>query len=206
PVALRGGLRGRGSGRRRDRLGDPLFLRSGRNIEPSEFLLAAMPRVDDVLARLEALQKPATFTPGLAPIDITMVANVNELLPMLVGLRDRLFQLANVSRLRMLELGSRDTIADRLEDRDVDLAISVRMLRMPLTLASAPVYQNRVQVFYDHTRVATGIETDSNIVQPSKMRAEASLARGSATTRNCGHTNFGHPRPLRSSRCTHLLE
>ncbi|MEM7441290.1 MAG: LysR family transcriptional regulator [Pseudomonadota bacterium] len=130
-------------------LNDPLFLRSGRNIEPSEFLLVAMPRIDDILARLEALQKPEIFRPGLAPIDVTIVANVNELLPKLVGLRDRLFDVANVGRLRMLELGSRDTISERLEAREVDLAISVRLLKLPMTLASAPVYQDQMLVFYD---------------------------------------------------------
>ncbi len=56
-------------------LGDPLFVRAGRGIRPTERALALRAPVRRVLDQLQSLSEPTTFDPSGATMHLTVAAN-----------------------------------------------------------------------------------------------------------------------------------
>ena len=117
-------------------IGDPLFVKSGRGIVPTERASMLVPRIRAILADLEGLAETDIYAPGTDFRPITIAANVLEVMPMCLSLRRKIMEHAPYAPLRLLELGSRDNIETLLETRQVDLVVSVRPQQLAAALNS----------------------------------------------------------------------
>lgn len=133
----------------RKALNDPLFLRSGRSVTPTDFLLTLQPRIERLVAELQGLPKPDAFDPSAFFGTFTLVSNVTELLPELLHLRDVVAKAAPAAHLRLLELGSRERISGLLSSPEVDLVITVKPLTYDPAIASQPLFHDNFAVFFD---------------------------------------------------------
>lgn len=136
----------------RTALNDPLFVRAGRNVVPTDYLLTLSPRIEKLVADLQGLPKPEAFDPHAFDGRFTIVGNVTELLPELLVLRDQIGSAAPASRLRLLELGSRARISEVLSAPEVELLIAVKPTGYDPTIATEPLFTDTFSVFYDATR------------------------------------------------------
>jgi len=133
----------------RHALRDPLFIRVGRRIAPTDFLTESLAQVDVTIANLEALVKPREYDPTQDNTEVCVVANVQELLPLLSGLRSRVMDDNTSTKFRFLELGSRARLVETLSQPHVDLAVSVKMPNLPAELDAERLFQSDFAVFYD---------------------------------------------------------
>ena len=62
-------------GRLRRSLGDPLFVRSGTGLEPTDYAMAIAGPVAIALEQLETALEPASFDPATAKTDYVIVSN-----------------------------------------------------------------------------------------------------------------------------------
>lgn len=107
-------------------LGDPLFVRAGRNIAPTEFAIALAPRVRELVAGYEGLLSDAEYNPAEDEAAATIATNVTEMVPELIEVRNLIQSEAPKISLRFLELGSRENIEPYLIDQMADLIVTVR--------------------------------------------------------------------------------
>ena len=138
-----------GLDRLRDVLGDPLFVKSGRGITPTDRSIMLAPIIRSIVQNMESLAGPARYDPRLDRTTIAISANVMELLPTLRRLFFRLREEAPHARVRLLELGSRDNIRHLLDDNMVDLVISIRSLHLANSLKAETVLESEIVCFYD---------------------------------------------------------
>ncbi|MEM6496224.1 MAG: LysR family transcriptional regulator [Pseudomonadota bacterium] len=120
---------------RRD-LDDPLFIKSGRGIIPTNFTIELIPRVREIVALLEGLPDHRAFDPTTEHRHITIASNASELMPELVKIRSSIADVAPHLVVRFLELGSRENVEPLLDSGEADLAITVRMAAYPSSLIS----------------------------------------------------------------------
>lgn len=130
-------------------LGDPLFVKSGRGIVPTERASMLAPRIRAVLAEMEGLTEPDAYDPNLDRRPIAIAANVLELMPLCVDLQHRIIEVAPQTQLRFLELGSRDNIETLLDTQTVDLVVSVRPVQLAASLVSCELIAEDRVCYYD---------------------------------------------------------
>jgi DNA-binding transcriptional LysR family regulator len=111
--------------RLRDALGDPLFVRSGRELVPTPRAEGLRDALDDALGRLErALDAPRPFEPRRATRTFTIGTSDYASFVLLPALLARLASAAPGIDLRVRDLGSR-SVVDSLSGDELDLAIAV---------------------------------------------------------------------------------
>ncbi len=130
-------------------LGDKLFVRVGRGVTPTEYAIEIVPRVHEHLATLESLPASLEFDIAEDTSRITIAANVTELLDEVILIRNPIKAAAPMSRVRFLELGSRDSIEPMLDCGDVDMVITVRAPEYSTTLNGCAFASDKHVVFYD---------------------------------------------------------
>lgn len=133
----------------RSALRDPLFVRVGRNVLPTAYAAALAPRVRALLADLQGLPASAAFDPMREEEFVSLAANVTQMSPELLALRDRLRHLAPRIKFRILELGSRENADRFLISGKVDLVISVQAPSYAPELMVQPLLEDGFVVFYD---------------------------------------------------------
>ncbi len=133
---------------RRD-LDDPLFVKSGRGIIPTNFTIELIPRVREIVALLEGLPDNRAFDPTTENRRITIAANASELMPELVKIRSSIADVAPHLVIRFLELGSRENVEPLLDSGEADLAVTVRMTAYPSSLISANYLCDPQVCYYD---------------------------------------------------------
>lgn len=111
-------------------LGDPLFIRDGRNIAPTSQADFLAPRVREALTALEALSEPQVYDPSQDTRVLTIAAHADELQPELEKLYRVLARAAPRMPLRIHGLGATNNARPLLETGYADLIIMVR--RAPL--------------------------------------------------------------------------
>ena len=135
--------------RLRELFGDPLFVKSGRGIAPTERAIALVPAVRSVSNSLESLCQIHEFDPARETARITVAANVMEMLPNCRAISEAISATAPQANLSFLELGSRENIKDMLNSSAVDAIISIRPVRLANSLNSEPLATSELVCFYD---------------------------------------------------------
>ncbi|MBL4726640.1 MAG: LysR family transcriptional regulator [Rhizobiaceae bacterium] len=133
----------------RSYLGDPLFLKSGRGITPTEHAIMLAPRIRSLLNSMEDLAHQHDYHPEEDDRPITMAANTLHLLPQWALIYRKIVEEAPNMPVRMLELGSRENISGLLNSANVDLVFGVRPDSYADTLDAQEVFSQAQACFYD---------------------------------------------------------
>ncbi|WP_299675950.1 LysR family transcriptional regulator [uncultured Roseobacter sp.] len=155
--------------RLRDCIGDPLFVKDGRNIISSPAATALAPKIAGILAELEGLALAGQYDPRRDTGQFTIATNVTELLLSLTALKQRISEEAPNVRLRFIELGGASNALDYLASGKADLAITAGVGRYPLELGVMRLYEDVLCCFFDRDQT------------PAPMTATAYSALGHAT-------------------------
>jgi len=137
--------------RLRDALGDPLFVKSGRGIAPTERSIMLAPQIRSIVTSIENLAMVKAYEPGLDTVPFSIATNVTEMLPFCKTLFEQIEQVVPGNEVRFLELGSRENIKVFFETSSVDLVVSVRMANLPNSLNSKLLYSSDLACYYDPT-------------------------------------------------------
>lgn len=135
--------------RLRSILNDPLFVRVGRGIQPSEGAALLEPRIRQIVSEMEGLVLRDDYRPFEDRAPITIACNTTELMPELVKLKQKIVAEAPLATLRIIDLGDRSNAARRLETGEADLVIAVRLPGYPASVLYEPWLYDRLVVFYD---------------------------------------------------------
>lgn len=133
----------------RTAVGDPLFVKSGRGITPTEKALAIMPRVQKILADIEGLIAPENYDVSLDArpfvIAIPTAALVNDMKSLYANLMKR--EPGVVLEIR--RMAPSNNVPELLNNDEADLAITVSAFRYPVTLNHCRYGSDEFVVFYD---------------------------------------------------------
>lgn len=130
-------------------LGDPLFVKLGQGITPTDQATSIAPRIRELVAGIEGLAATNRYDPLSDESTFTIAANSAECLPMLCALQAHLAVAAPDVPLRVLELGSRSRIEVLLESGEADLVLTVRAERYPAAVKRLEFSTDRLVCFYD---------------------------------------------------------
>lgn len=145
----------------RTALGDPLFAKSGRGIVPTDKALAILPRVEEILARIEGLAVTSGYDPSAETRPFTVAIPTPALLPEMRELYHKIRDGAPQSGLAVLRLAPRERLADMLASGEADIAIAIRVPSYPAMLNHRAYGTEQLVVFYD-PRMRGPIETASD--------------------------------------------
>ncbi|AZT85564.1 LysR family transcriptional regulator [Marinobacter sp. NP-4(2019)] len=132
--------------RLRQSLGDPLFVKSGRGIAPTQYALRAGPHIRQILDDLQSLSSGPPFTPATAEFTFTIAANDYQRDLLLPGLVSTLRQEAPGIRLQVIPSGI--PTADMLRKDVCDLIISPHAPEAT-DIMQRGLMADRMVVFYD---------------------------------------------------------
>lgn len=135
--------------RLRRSLGDPLFVKLGQRITPTDHAISLAPRVRELVAAIEGLRAETGYHPSSDDRTITIAANTAECMPMLCAFRAYLAKEAPQAPLRLLELGSRARIEALLESGAADLVLTIRAERYPTSLNRLEYSTDRLVCYFD---------------------------------------------------------
>lgn len=130
-------------------LRDPLFLKYGRSITPTERAIMLAPRIRSLLAKMESLASLDIYDPETDDRPITMAANTLHLLPQWPRIYRQITKEAPQMPVRMLELGSRENINGLLTSGRVDLVFGVRPSVYPAELDVQEAVSEPQVCFFD---------------------------------------------------------
>ncbi|MFL1464542.1 LysR family transcriptional regulator [Marinobacter sp. HN1S83] len=132
--------------RLRQSLGDPLFVKSGRGIAPTQYALRAGPHIRQILDDLQSLSSGPPFTPATAEFTFTIAANDYQRDLLLPGLVSTLRREAPGIRLQVIPSGI--PTADMLRKDVCDLIISPHAPEAT-DIMQRGLMADRMVVFYD---------------------------------------------------------
>ena len=133
--------------RLREVFGDPLFVRAGRSIAPTEHALALAPRIHEVLEQLASLAEPSVF--DSMSIDTRFVLSINDyerelLAPRLVSL---LMERAPNARLKFID--TRGDVVDSLRTRACDMVVTPLKLPETYDIHTRDFFEDSYLCFFD---------------------------------------------------------
>lgn len=134
--------------RLRKALGDPLFVKSGRGITPTDAAKDLAPRVRAVLIGLEGLRTSAKYDPAQDTGEIRIATNVTEIMPKLSDIKTRIRAAAPHASIHFLDLGARSNSAEMLSSGAADLVLAVSMANYPSLLMAERLYADRSVCYY----------------------------------------------------------
>lgn len=133
----------------REYLGDPLFVKAGRGITPTNRAIMLAPHIRAQLAGLEGLVSSEKYQPQLDTNRLTIAANITEMLPQCERLFRSIRTIAPDMPIRLLELGSRQHITKLLESGTADLVLAAQMQQYPASLNAAPFFSRGLVCYFD---------------------------------------------------------
>ena len=133
----------------RSALGDPLFVRSGRGIVPTEKAIALFPRIQWILSELEGLGAAEGYQAFADKRPFVIAIPTPAVLEDIRALYARLLKVAPATQLNIRRLAPRSMITKMLTEDEADVAIAVKGMRYPATLNSRKYGQDELAVFYD---------------------------------------------------------
>ena len=137
--------------RLREQLGDPLFVKSGRGITPTERADALAPVIRSITSSMEALCATREFDPASDAGPLTIATNVMEWLPECANALRQISHEAPGATVRFLELGSRDNIRELLTTSVADVIISIRPLDLAGSLSAEPLLSSQLVCYFDRS-------------------------------------------------------
>ncbi len=129
--------------------GDPLFVKAGRGILPTEFTEQLVPQINTLLSEFGRLIPTEKYLPETDTREIRIASLVTELLPILQLFRGKLQVLAPNASLCLHELGARDNIEPLLERGDVEIVLSARAFPLANSLDSYHFFTDQHACFFD---------------------------------------------------------
>lgn len=133
----------------RSALRDPLFIKAGRSITPSEKALAILPRVQQILADIEGLVTPECYDISSDSRPVVIAIPTPALLEEMKMLKSSLSKKAPDIRLEIRRLAPRNRIVEMLSQDECELAIAVSGYRYPSILNHCAFGQEELVVFFD---------------------------------------------------------
>lgn len=130
-------------------VGDPLFLKSGRGITPSEKALAILPRVQKILADIEGLVTPEQYDVSRDSKPVVLAIPTPALLHEMKTLHANLLKAEPNIEFELRRLAPREQVTEMLTQDEADLAITVAGLRYPAVLNHCHYGEDSLVVFYD---------------------------------------------------------
>ncbi|MEM7718617.1 MAG: LysR family transcriptional regulator [Pseudomonadota bacterium] len=130
-------------------VGDPLFVKSGRGITPSEKALAILPRVQKILADIEGLVAPESYDVSRDSKPVVLAIPTPALLHEMKALHEALLAAEPNIEFEIRRLAPRERVTQMLSEDEADLAISVAGIRYPSVLNHCHYSTDSLAVFYD---------------------------------------------------------
>ncbi|MDD9920822.1 MAG: LysR family transcriptional regulator [Boseongicola sp.] len=135
--------------RLRQAIGDPLFIKEGRGIVPTDKAVTIMPRVLEIVGALEGLALADNYNPAEDSMPLKLAIPTPALLPETKSIFLRLVEEAPQMRLDLKRLAPREALVKMLNDQEVDLAITIAHERYPTSLRHMSLHDDDLVVFYD---------------------------------------------------------
>ncbi|MEM7247721.1 MAG: LysR family transcriptional regulator [Acidobacteriota bacterium] len=107
----------------RKRLGDPLFVRAGNGVEPTERAKALLPRAREALLQLQSICQPEEYTPAEDTGRLRIAISSVERDLLIAPLVRKVLELAPRLTLEILRSGSASGAAETLRQGQVDFTI-----------------------------------------------------------------------------------
>lgn len=128
---------------------DPLFVKSGRGITPTEKALAMLDRVQNIIADIEGLVAPEAYDVSRDNRPVVMAIPTPALLSDMKRLFDKLSSVAPKAKLEIRRLAPRSRVNDMLSHDEAELAITISGFKYLATLNHCHYATDDLVVFYD---------------------------------------------------------
>lgn len=135
----------------RGAINDPLFVKAGRGIVPTEKAVALLPRVQWILSELEGLVAPEQYVASVESRPFVIGIATPAVIEDMRFLYQRLRSVSRTAALQILNLSPLTRLFDMLAEDEADIAITVAGMRYPSTLNTEPYGLDEMTVFYDPT-------------------------------------------------------
>ena len=135
--------------RLREAIGDPLFVKAGRGIEPTEALVSIIPRVRSILAEIEGLIVTGDYDPEAETDAFSLAISTPSLLPDMRALQRLIAEKAPSARLELKRLSSSEDLNAYLDPRRADVAIALAARTYSPVLNHSPYSTDRMVIYYD---------------------------------------------------------
>ncbi len=130
-------------------VGDPLFVKSGRGITPTEKAMSIAPKIQEILAGLEGLVTVEDYDVARD----TQPISVGVPTPALMRQMKCVYQAIRAASPNIVfhvsRLAPRERMVDMLTMGEIDVAISINTPKLPPTLNSTRYGKDKLVVFYD---------------------------------------------------------
>lgn len=133
----------------RSAVGDPLFVKSGRGITPTDTALTILPRVQQIIADIEGLVAPSSYDISEDTRPIAIAISTPALLQDMRRLHSKALEVAPQSRFELHRLAPRNKLTEILTSGEAELAITVSGGRYPAALNHCTYDKEALAVFYD---------------------------------------------------------
>ncbi len=133
-------------------VGDPLFVKSGRGITPTEKALLILPRVQRILADIEGLVAPESYDAGSETKPFVIAIPTPAILEDMKALQARIAVAAPKAGFVLKRLAPRERVTEILSLDEADAVIAVSGFRYPPTLKAQTYGSDQLAVFFDPTR------------------------------------------------------
>ena len=136
----------------RSAIGDPLFVKAGRGIVPTETALSLVPRVETLIAEIQSLAVPERYDPAADTRRFILGIQTPSHLEDVKLIQAKLELAAPQVRFELRRVVPKERIPQMLQDHEVDLAIVISGAARAATLNHRPYGQDEMVVFYDPKR------------------------------------------------------
>lgn len=133
-------------------VGDPLFIKSGRGITPTNVATSIAPTISRIIGEIEGLALQSEYIPKQDNSSFIVATNVTELLPVLIPLKRAIRREAPDVTIRFVELGVRTNALSVLANGLADVAITASVGAYPVELSIDRYYQDDFVCFFDESR------------------------------------------------------
>ncbi len=133
----------------RSAVGDPLFVKSGRGITPSEKALSILPRVQSILADIQGLVAPEVYEAGDDIRPYVVAIPGPAFLMEMKALYLKLAEVAPNARLELRRMAPRNRLLDVLAQDEAEVAIAISGKKYPAVLNHQRYGADELAVFYD---------------------------------------------------------
>ena len=130
-------------------VGDPLFVKAGRGITPTEKTMVIMPRVQQIIADIEGLIEPETYNVSLDTRPIVIAIPTPALIHDMKRLHAGIVAAAPGVIFEIRRLAPRDRVKEMLMHDEAEIAIAVSGYDYPSTLTHCHYASEKMIVFYD---------------------------------------------------------
>lgn len=133
-------------------VGDPLFVKSGRGITPTEKAITIIPRVQEILAGIEGLFEETEYDPAQDVRPIVVAVPTPALMPEMKAAHAIIREAAPRMLFQVTRLAPRERLAEILTLGEADVAVAINATKIPATLNSVRYGEDRLVVYYDPAR------------------------------------------------------